>query len=256
MVDFGLKLEDNKVAEWSNDYMNYEKLKALLKKAKQAAEKLATAEKKTPDLAARVRSSLNLKGNRDESISRTSSRSGLSRSLSEVSLSGLDDEEVSKAVKASRDNVESSTLFGVHTLVEDLSAAEEDFGFFDTTDSPGKKLSPAQREDMIPLNDAQKNYGSLTGGGLSLNNRVDSSKFSLDSSFHSQMSKPLKPSGGSSNSLSNLAQAVGGYFQKDAFSRMEACMTEVDDSILVFSSYLYREVRELHIVSSIASFKS
>ncbi|KAL3926512.1 MAG: hypothetical protein SGBAC_013451, partial [Bacillariaceae sp.] len=36
MVEFGLKLEDNKVAEWSQHYLDYEKLKAILKKAKTA----------------------------------------------------------------------------------------------------------------------------------------------------------------------------------------------------------------------------
>jgi len=38
MVEFGLKLEDNKVAEWSNKYIDYEKLKSILKRAKAAAE--------------------------------------------------------------------------------------------------------------------------------------------------------------------------------------------------------------------------
>lgn len=39
MVEFGLKLEDNKVSEWSQHYLDYEKLKAILKKAKAAREK-------------------------------------------------------------------------------------------------------------------------------------------------------------------------------------------------------------------------
>ena len=36
MVEFGLKLEDNKVQRWSENYLEYEKLKAALKKAQDA----------------------------------------------------------------------------------------------------------------------------------------------------------------------------------------------------------------------------
>ena len=38
MVEFGLKLEDNKVDKWSNKYIDYEKLKAILKRAKSGFE--------------------------------------------------------------------------------------------------------------------------------------------------------------------------------------------------------------------------
>jgi hypothetical protein len=38
MVEFGLKLEDNKVDKWSNNYIDYEKLKAVLKRAKSGIE--------------------------------------------------------------------------------------------------------------------------------------------------------------------------------------------------------------------------
>eukprot|EP00985_Skeletonema_marinoi_P027688 scaffold23114_cov80-Skeletonema_marinoi.AAC.1 len=38
MVEFGLKLEDNKVDEWSTKYIDYEKLKAILKRAKSGFE--------------------------------------------------------------------------------------------------------------------------------------------------------------------------------------------------------------------------
>mmetsp|Transcript_17546 Transcript_17546/g.35022 ORF Transcript_17546/g.35022 Transcript_17546/m.35022 type:complete len:941 (-) Transcript_17546:116-2938(-) len=38
MVEFGLKLEDNKVDKWSTKYIDYEKLKAILKRAKSGFE--------------------------------------------------------------------------------------------------------------------------------------------------------------------------------------------------------------------------
>ena len=54
MVEFGLKLLDNRVSEWSAYYIDYEKLKALLKKSIEAEKKRKELEKKDPDRAAKV----------------------------------------------------------------------------------------------------------------------------------------------------------------------------------------------------------
>jgi SPX domain/EXS family len=54
MVEFGLKLEDNKVSEWSDYYLNYEDLKAMLKKAKVATKKYEDQAKKRPQDAPRI----------------------------------------------------------------------------------------------------------------------------------------------------------------------------------------------------------
>lgn len=54
MVEFGLKLEDNKVADWSDNYIRYEKLKEILKKAGAAAQRYEDLAQKHPDRAARV----------------------------------------------------------------------------------------------------------------------------------------------------------------------------------------------------------
>lgn len=48
MVEFGLKLEDNKVADWSDRYIEYEKLKAILKKSKSAVQRLQDLREKKP----------------------------------------------------------------------------------------------------------------------------------------------------------------------------------------------------------------
>jgi len=55
MVEFGLKLEDNKVADWSDHYIDYEKLKAILKKAKNAIKKRDDLMKRRPELAEEIR---------------------------------------------------------------------------------------------------------------------------------------------------------------------------------------------------------
>jgi len=55
MVEFGLKLDDNKVQEWSDKYMKYEELKKLIKNAKKAADARKELEKRNPSLAAEIK---------------------------------------------------------------------------------------------------------------------------------------------------------------------------------------------------------
>jgi SPX domain len=56
MVEFGLKLQDNQVSEWSNHYINYELLKQLLQKSKQTLQKYQEQAKKKPELAKAIKS--------------------------------------------------------------------------------------------------------------------------------------------------------------------------------------------------------
>ena len=51
MVEFGLKLEDNKVSEWSDKYIDYEALKTILKKAAAAVKRNEELMKRYPQLA-------------------------------------------------------------------------------------------------------------------------------------------------------------------------------------------------------------
>ena len=51
MVEFGLKLQDNKVEEWSNKYIDYEKLKQLLQIAKKASKARDSLENQTQGIA-------------------------------------------------------------------------------------------------------------------------------------------------------------------------------------------------------------
>lgn len=55
MVEFGLKLEDNKVSEWSEHYIHYEKLKAILKNCETALQRFQELEDRRPDFVQRVR---------------------------------------------------------------------------------------------------------------------------------------------------------------------------------------------------------
>jgi len=54
MVEFGLKLEDNKVADWADKYIDYDKLKEILRLAKNAMKKRDEIMMRKPDLAAAI----------------------------------------------------------------------------------------------------------------------------------------------------------------------------------------------------------
>jgi len=54
MVEFGLKLEDNRVDDWADKYIDYEKLKAVLKRAKASAANRDDLIKRLPSAAAEV----------------------------------------------------------------------------------------------------------------------------------------------------------------------------------------------------------
>ncbi len=54
MVEFGLKLEDNKVEIWSDKYIDYERLKNLIKNAKKKSENRAELQRRNPSAAARI----------------------------------------------------------------------------------------------------------------------------------------------------------------------------------------------------------
>jgi SPX domain protein involved in polyphosphate accumulation len=59
MVDFQIKLQDNKVSEWSDHYMHYAALKKILKKAKSAQEKYQVLKKfKNGKVGQRIRQQL------------------------------------------------------------------------------------------------------------------------------------------------------------------------------------------------------
>lgn len=55
MVEFGLKLEDNKVAEWRENYIDYEKLKQILKKCAAAVARYQDLADKQPKRAALIK---------------------------------------------------------------------------------------------------------------------------------------------------------------------------------------------------------
>ena len=76
MVEFGLKLDDNKVEEWSDKYIDYEALKKLIKKAKKASAIRAALEKKDPAAAIELKEKYD---NERQQKSATDSNSALNK---------------------------------------------------------------------------------------------------------------------------------------------------------------------------------
>ncbi|KAL7562323.1 hypothetical protein ACA910_016389 [Epithemia clementina (nom. ined.)] len=62
MVEFGLKLEDNRVAEWGEFYVSYEKLKQILKKHKDQLKRFNELAARDPTLANSLKDLLNAGG--------------------------------------------------------------------------------------------------------------------------------------------------------------------------------------------------
>lgn len=85
MVEFGLKLEDNKVSEWAAFYLNYDALKAILKKAKGAIKNYEEAAKKRPEDAKAI-----LQAHRAGNFSSITSKSPMPSALS---LDALESDE-------------------------------------------------------------------------------------------------------------------------------------------------------------------
>jgi hypothetical protein len=55
MVEFGLKLQDNKVEEWADKYIDYEKLKRLIQNAKKAHKQSKDVERRNEFIVSEVR---------------------------------------------------------------------------------------------------------------------------------------------------------------------------------------------------------
>jgi hypothetical protein len=88
MVEFGLKLEDNKNAEWSEKYIDYERLKKLLKNAKKAADAREELAKRHPGRANEIQSSFerDRQAVASSSLPRTNSASTISTVANHLSV--------------------------------------------------------------------------------------------------------------------------------------------------------------------------
>ena len=124
MVEFGLKLQDNQVSEWSEYYIAYHDLKALLKKVKQAIARYEDQAKKKPALAAEIKT--NYEQGIHTFITKTPPISSVSlasmgKSLSGNNLSGLSQQQqLQRQTLTGKDTAEPSIVSETTSLLSNL----------------------------------------------------------------------------------------------------------------------------------------
>ena len=159
MVDFGLKLEDNKVVEWGDKYIRYEQLKAILKKGSHAVQRYKELAIKKPQEAFEITEAFR-KGLPSRNSSRNSSFQDLPAPpamktvLSQASLTGISQGVTTPQKNSSLHKDETTSLLTVSNVQKqqaegknestgDMSTFE--YGSTATTPAPSRPGTPDSR---------------------------------------------------------------------------------------------------------------
>jgi SPX domain protein involved in polyphosphate accumulation len=116
MVDFGLKLKDNKVAEWKEKYINYDILDELLKRAESSVKIFEVLSRRDPTLAVDVKAHFiaSRQSDRNKRSTENLLRS-IRRSLSYASYERLDFEERDALLSSRRSLTPTHTTSRTHS---------------------------------------------------------------------------------------------------------------------------------------------
>lgn len=226
MVEFGLKLEDNKVEEWAAKYIDYEKLKSLIKKAKKAAEARDALVQRRPEVAAEVKSAFD-SGLHPELIKHGSfSDPHLNR------LGDSDDESLKFAVK---DKITDDASCGSATTASKTRSVGE------SEISVGVELPRNDREEKTSLLD--RNLSNRYGAQSSCRGLKTAQK---QGSFRSIESAELLARSDSNISLSGAMERIKGYFRGNYVSKLAEAMQEVDVRLVMFSKCIHEEIEKVN----------
>mmetsp|Transcript_19151 Transcript_19151/g.41593 ORF Transcript_19151/g.41593 Transcript_19151/m.41593 type:complete len:856 (+) Transcript_19151:75-2642(+) len=152
MVEFGLKLEDNKVSEWSERYIDYEALKKILKKAKKSEKKYGETYEENPTEAKAITKAY---------------RSGAYSDMKDVSLTTRDVSSLTKLTK--RGSI--STILSESTEECRADGDKE-------TGQASEKTALLKRQDANETYKATSIVDALSGMAINiLNASDDSTKF-------------------------------------------------------------------------------
>jgi len=232
MVEFGLKLEDNKVAEWADKYIDYARLKLYIKKAKKAAEAYEALEKRRPEVAAEVKAAY------DAGIPYTSASGRNSTTASALSLSKAADD--AGAGGESGDGTTSDG--GEKEQGVELPRAQQKRGGA----APPVESISVGKEEMVPLVDKGKEdagkvkapeterpkYGS-TGSFMSLT--PISSALDLQSLVRED-----------SNVSNLIGRMTGGIFgQSNYANKLTQALKIVDENLDLFAKCLDDELQKV-----------
>jgi EXS family/SPX domain len=202
MVEFGLKLSDNQVADWREHYIDYEKLKAILTKCSLSVKRLEEVSLRKPGIAASITeaykaglptphaSVVDLPGLLDQSSSITKSNNAssslgdaLKKIVEDASEHGSADADPSETTELRRPT---SGFYG--TTNTDSSRSSDNIGAeLDPVDSKGNLLSRAFVKATSGVTDYfQKNYERTLRDTLK---EIDAIAEEFDVCFHENIAR-------------------------------------------------------------------
>ena len=199
MVEFGLKLSDNQVADWREHYIDYEKLKAILTKCSLSVKRLEEVSLRKPGIAASITeaykaglptphaSVVDLPGLLDQSSSITKSNNA-SSSLGDT-LKKIVEESSEHGSADPTETTELKPTSGFYgTTNTDSSRSSDNIGVeLDRVDSKGNLLSRAFVKATSGVTDYfQKNYERTLRDTLK---EIDSIAEEFDVCFHENIAR-------------------------------------------------------------------
>lgn len=218
--------EDNKVAEWADKYIDYERLKLYIKKAKKAAEAHEALEKRRPELAAEVKAAY------DAGIPYSAASGRNSAATSAVSLSKAAGDEEGDAVTTDEGEKDQGVELpqaqpkrtGAEPPVESISVGKEELVPLVDKEKKVKKTKPAETE--------RPKYGS-TGSFMSLT--PISSALDLPSLVRQD-----------SNVSGLIGRMTGGIFgQGNYANKLTQALKIVDENLDLFANCLDQELEKV-----------
>jgi len=232
MVEFGLKLEDNKVAEWADKYIDYARLKLYIKKAKKAAEAYEALEKRRPEVAAEVKAAY------DAGIPYTSASGRNSTTASALSLSKAADD--AGAGGESGDGTTSDG--GEKEQGVELPQAQQKRGGA----APPVESISVGKEEMVPLVDKGKE-----DAGKARAPETERPKYGSTGSFMSltpiSSALDLQSLVREDSNVSNLiGRMTGGIFgQSNYANKLTQALKIVDENLDLFAKCLDDELQKV-----------
>ncbi len=227
MVEFGLKLDDNKVSEWNEHYIQYEKLKAILVRARANVKKLEDYQTKRPDATAVIVQSY---------------QSGIATPFpSTVDLVGQDASTTTTdtVVLAAAAVTTTTTLTRTQALTT-------------ITEEKGNATMPLHNNNN--MNNATVNYGSvmtttpLSPTSSDMMRPTTSTNSSNDSSNDPNLHPPSSSSRRNllSRALDRASSGVSDYLQRTYERSVWEVLKEIDAMALEFDEAIQENIRRVN----------
>jgi hypothetical protein len=248
MVEFGLKLDDNKVSEWSDHYIDYESLKKLLKKAKAAEKRYRELCEKDPTESRRITHQYRIE-EKEESMTNTATTSRnnithtLTPSVDAVCLTGL----VTTAVPAPPSSKSGSSggamdkmvpSISLPTLHSDREVDSEDKGNKDQRAATA--AAPTERTSLL-----EQNVSEIESAfRLSNNNDAQQSLIPGSKTYSSTSIK--RTLSNLSDHLSRFTAINNATNQQSRYEKqVRSALKDIDEQIQLFESLFRNEQKKV-----------